>query len=386
MKPFLAIIAREIKNIFSNRLNMAIMLVFPIAYFLLLGGIYSAGYLEKMPVAVIDNDNTKISRNIIRFFNASPDMQVRYRISNVEELKNLFILQKAVLGVYIPRGTQKNIKRQKPQNITVFVNASNYITASITDIDANTIISTLSGGIKYKTLMKKGFSVKQAQDLLIPVKNDSSKLFNPALNYSIFLTPGIWMAFMQQLLLLFGMFTISAEFDLKTVPKMLETSKSLFGAIAGKLAAYMLFAALLFAILYFIVFPVFSVHVEGAFSAVFVLSAAFAFASISLGMVLSAVLKTRANALKGCLVITAPAFLLSGYTWPLDQIPAFLRALVQAIPLTTFLDGFRKIYIQAQGLDAAMKFAPRLVLLGCVFFLLAYIFTKLRVKKALINV
>ena len=378
MKSIVRIIIREFKIIFSSRLYILALLIFPVADCLFLGGIYSAGFLEKLPIAVIDRDNSKISRNIIRFFNASPGMEVKYRISDTEELQDLFARQKAVLGLYIPKNTQKNIKKQKPHDITVFINSSNYISGSIADIDANTIIATVSGGIKYKTLNKKGFSSKQAKELLMPVKNDTAKLFNPALNYNIFLTPGLWMSVIQQLLILAGILAISTEFDLKTVR---SGGGSVLKVMSGKLIFYTFFAYMHFEILYRILFPLFAIPVAGSTSAVIVLSMCFAFASISLGMLLSSVLRTRANALRGCLIVAAPAFLLSGYTWPLDQMPAFLSAFSQAIPLTPFLAGFRKIYMYGLGTEFIFAYAKQLVISGIIFFSLAYVFTFMRIKN-----
>ena len=114
---------------------------------------------------------------------------------------------------------------------------------------------------------------------------------------------------------------------------------------------------------------------------VVVYSMCFAFASISFGMFLSSLLKTRLNALKGCLLLSAPAFLLSGYTWPLDQMPYLLRNAVHIIPLTSFLEGFRKIYQQNVSIEYTYYFIKELLILGLIYCVLAYMFMCFRVKK-----
>ena len=382
MKEIFNIIIRELKGIFSSRLYILALLVFPVADCVFLGGIYSSSFLVKLPVAVIDNDNTKISRTIIRYFNSSSQIEVKYRISNTEELKDLFSGQKAFMGIYIPKDTQKNIKKQKPQSITVFINSSNYMTGSLLEIDANTIITTVGSGIKYKTLTKKGFPSKQAWDLLMPVKNDTMKLFNPALDYNIFLTPGLWLSVIQQLLILAGALAVSTEFDLKTVRVMLRSAKnSVFKALTGKLILYMVFAYIHFEILYRVLFRIFKIPIISSVSAAMALSLCFSFASISLGILLSSALRTRANALKGCLMIAAPAFLLSGYTWPLDQIPPILATIAKLIPLTPFIEGFKKIYVQGLGIEFIMPYALKLLIYGIIFFTLANIITYIRIKR-----
>lgn len=382
MKAIWNIITREVKYIFSSRLLVLALLAFPITDCIFLGGIYISGTLTKLPIAVIDNDNSKISRNIIRFFNASPDMEVKYRINNVEEVKDLFSSHKAVLCVYIPKDLQKNIKRQKPQSVTIFTNFSNYITGNITSIDAETIIATISGGIKYKTLTKRGFSSKQAKELLLPIKNNTARLFNPALNYNLYLTPGLWLSVLHQLLILAGALTIATEFDLKTVRHLLYTADgSLLKAITGKMLFYMTAAYIHFEILYRLLFPLFNIPIAYSTAAAMELSMLFSFASLSLGLLLSSILKTRMNTLKGCLMVSAPAFLLSGYTWPLDQMPEILAKAVQIIPLTPFLQGFIKIYQQDLGIEFTIPFAVHLIILGILFFALAYLTINLRIKK-----
>jgi hypothetical protein len=78
-------------------------------------------------------------------------MQLNYKLSNVNELYDLFNNQKAVLGLYIPKYTQKTI------SVTVFINSSNYILiyGNMTDLNATVLLSTICAGVKYKTLAKK---------------------------------------------------------------------------------------------------------------------------------------------------------------------------------------------------------------------------------------
>ena len=380
MKKILNIITRELKYISKSRLFLFALLVFPILDILFLGGIYMSGMLTKLPIAVIDNDNTKISHNIVRYFNASPDMQLNYRLSNVNELHDLFSNQKAVLGLYIPKYTQKNIKRQKPTSVTVFINSSNYIMGNMMDLDATTILSTIGAGVKYKTLTKKGVHPKQAIDLVQPVQINQAKLFNPSLNYNFYLTPGIWLSVLHQLLILVGALAISSEFDLRTIMLMLRVSrKSLFKALVGKMIVYCLFAFLHFAFLYFIIFPIFGIPIVYSKLAAMGLSLCFSFASISLGFFLASLLKTRMNTLKGCLLISAPAFLLSGYTWPLDQMPKAIKTVVQVIPLTPFLEVFRKIYQQNLGIEFTFYYLIQLIGIGIMYFYFSYCIISMRI-------
>ncbi|MDR0723970.1 MAG: ABC transporter permease [Endomicrobium sp.] len=382
MKGIINIILRELKFILKSKLYIFALIVFPIIDILFLGGIYISQTLNKLPITVIDNDNSKISKNIVRYFNACPDMQVTARVSSVYELQDLFNKQESVLGVYIPKNFQKNIKKQKSPSITVFVNASNYISGSIADSGSTTILSIISAGIRSSFLTKKGIYKQQVKDLLQPVRIDNEKLFNPSLNYNFYLTPGIWLSVLHQFLILIGVLTLSTEFDLKTISSLLEKCKrSLLKIFLGKMLVYLIFAFIHFEILYLAMFRLFNIPMLHSNKDVIIYSMCFAFASISFGMFLSSLLRTRLNALKGCLLLSAPAFLLSGYTWPLDQMPYLLRNAVCIIPLTSFLEGFRKIYQQNISIEYTYCFIKELLILGLIYCFLAYVFMCFRIKK-----
>jgi ABC-2 type transport system permease protein len=136
-----------------------------------------------------------------------------------------------------------------------------------------------------------------------------------------------------------------------------------------------------FEILYRLIFPLFKIPIAYSASAALALSMCFAFACISLGLFLAAVLKTRIDALKGCLLLSAPAFLLSGYTWPLEQMPVLLQKFTQLVPLTPFLKGFAKIYSQDLGISFTGGFVLHLLILGILYFGAAFFITEFAVKR-----
>ncbi|MDR2616491.1 MAG: ABC transporter permease [Endomicrobium sp.] len=382
MKGIINIILRELKFITKSKLYIFALIVFPILDIVFLGGVYISQTLNKLPIAVIDNDNSKVSKNIVRYFNASPDMQVTNRVSNVYELQDLFNKQESVLGLYIPKNFQKDIKKQKSPSVTVFINASNYISGNIVDSASIAILSIINAGIKSSMLTKNGIYKQQTKDLLQPVRVDNEKLFNPSLNYNFYLTPGLWLSVIHQFLILIGALTLSTEFDLKTVSSMLEESKrSLLKVLIGKMLVYLFFAFTHFEILYLLMFKLFNIPMLHSNEEVILYSLCFAFASISFGMFLSSLLKTRLNALKGCLLLSAPAFLLSGYTWPLDQMPCLVQKAVHIIPLAPFLEGFKKLYQQNISIEYTYYFVKELLVFGLAYFVLAYIFMCFRVKK-----
>ena len=377
MSYIIELIIKELKSIFTNKYYIFLVCLWPFIDCLFLGGIYFFGNVKNMPIAVIDNDNTKISRTITRYFNTSYAFDVFYRINNFDELKQLIIENKVAMGLYIPKDTQKNIKKFIPVNIGFYIDGSNYLTANLSEIEGSNILTTINVGLRAAMMKKKGIQSRQVNDMALPIKNDTSKLFNPSYNYGYFLTPGLWISILGQLLLMFGALTIGKELEQKKF-----AIKNILGFILAKLFVYSMISLVYIEILFRIFFPAFLIPFDGNTFGAIILSMLFIIATILLGMSLAALTGNRIDALKGCLLIGAPAFLLSGYTWPLEQMPVLLRTISNFIPLTPYLEGFRKIFQQNMTIKYIFPFADNLVFLILLYFFITYLYLYIRKKIA----
>lgn len=373
MNYIIELIIKELKAIFTNKYYIFLVCLWPFIDCLFLGGIYFFGNVKNMPIAVIDNDNTKISRTITRYFNTSYAFDVFYRINNFDELKQLIIENKVAMGLYIPKDTQKNIKKFIPVNIGFYIDGSNYLTANLSEIESSNILTTINVGLRAAMMKKKGIQSRQVNDMALPIKSDTSKLFNPSYNYGYFLTPGLWISILGQLLLMFGALTIGKELEQKNF-----VIKNILGFILAKLFVYSMISLVYIEILFRIFFPAFLIPFDGNTFGAIVLSMLFIIATILLGMSLAALTGNRLDALKGCLLIGAPAFLLSGYTWPLEQMPVLLRTISNFIPLTPYLEGFRKIFQQNMTIEYIFPFADNLVFLILLYFVITYLYLYIR--------
>lgn len=367
------VIKKELKLIFTNKYYLFLICLWPFIDFIFLGGIYFYGNIQNMPIAIIDKDNSKISRTISRYFNTSYAFDVKYKLDSIEELEYLFVRNKIYMGIFIPKNTQKNIKKSLPAEITFYIDGSNYVTANLSEIEGTSILSTINAGLKNTMMKKKGIQSKQANEMMFPIKNDTSKMFNPTYNYGYFLTPGIWISILGQLFLIFGTLTIGRNLEEKKYNK-----NSIFIFLFGKLFVYTVISFVYFEILFRIFFPIFQIPFDGNTSGAIILSMLFIISTILLGMVMPAVTGNRLDGLKGCLLVGAPAFLLSGYTWPLDQMPTLIKTIAYFIPLSSYLEGFRKIFQQNMQLEYILPFAKTLIMLLILYFLITYIFLIIR--------
>lgn len=374
MKYLIDIIIKEFKTIFTNKNYIFLVCLWPFIDCLFLGGIYFYGNVKNMPIAVVDNDNSKFARTISRYLNTSYAFDVIYKPKNIDDLKYLLTRNKIFMGVVIPKDTQKKIKKSLPANIDFYIDGSNYLTANLSEIEGANILGTINAGLKNVMMKKRGIQSSHANAIMLPVRNDTSKLFNPTYHYGYFLTPGLWISILGQLFLIFGALPLGKHLEEK------QTISNIFYLIFGKLFVYAIISIIYFEILFQILFPVFQIPFYGNTFGAISLSILFIVATILLGMLMSAITGNRLDALKGCLLVGAPAFLLSGYTWPLDQMPTLMKTISYFIPLTTYLEGFRKIFQQNMKLEFILPFSKILICLALFYFILTYIFLFIRNK------
>ncbi len=349
--------------------------LWPFIDFVFLGGIYYYGNVQNMPVAVIDKDHSKLSRTISRYLDTSYAFDVKYKLDDIEDFRYLIARNKIYLGVFIPKDTQKNVKKSLPAEISFYIDGSNYLTANLSEIEGANILGTINAGLKNTMMKKKGIQSKQAKAMMLPIQNDTSKMFNPTYHYGYFLTPGLWISILGQLFLIFGTLTIGKDLEKKQY-----NSNSVFLFIFGKLFVYTIISVIYFEILFRIFFPAFQIPFDGNTSGAIILSVLFIISTILLGMLMSAITGNRLDALKGCLLIGAPAFLLSGYTWPIQQMPSLMEVISSFIPLSSYLEGFRKIFQQNMHIKFIIPFAKILITLIILYFLTTYIFLIIRNK------
>ena len=376
MSYLVDVIIKELKLIFTNKYYLFLIFLWPFIDFIFLGGIYYYGNVQNMPIAVIDKDHSKLSRTISRYFDTSYAFDVNYKLDDVEDFRYLLARNKIFMGIYIPKDTQKNVKKSLPAEISFYIDGSNYLTANLSEIEGANVLGTINAGLKNTMMKKRGIQSKQAKAMMLPIQNDTSKMFNPSYNYGYFLTPGLWISILGQLFLIFGTLTIGKELEKKRY-----NSDSVFLFMIGKLFVYTIISVIYFEILFRVFFPGFQIPFDGNTSGAIILSVLFIISTILLGMLMAAITGNRLDALKGCLLVGAPAFLLSGYTWPVEQMPTLMRTVSYFIPLSSYLEGFRKIFQQNMHIEFIIPFAKTLIILLILYFLITYIFLIIKKRK-----
>ncbi len=354
----------------SRDKSARMLLVFlPLILYFFLAFIYQKGALREIPVAVYDGDHSEISRKVVSFIESSAAMKITYYLSSEDDLKHFFLNHDEHAVFYIPRGFAKDIYRNKPTRLVVYTNSSNIVYGNILYREGAVISTTVSSGIILTRLEHVGINHNEAMGLVMPVTTHAKTLFNPWFNYLYYLVPGLMTVLLQMFVFFVATRAFNRELTNGTFQELVRLSNgSVLQMLLGKGLAYsvMGFGIIMTISLVFLAFGIPFMHLEVELMLLFLV---LVVVNIFLGFMLSTTLDEEIFALDVAFFYNSPAFVFSGFTFPMFGMPFFNSTYAQFIPYTHFLHAFFKLYQMGTPLHYIY---PDLKILG-IFLLVGFI-------------
>lgn len=369
--PYL--LKRELGILWGNSVLRAVFFGAPVLYTLLLGYVYSTGKVSELPIVVVDEDHSPMSARLTDMLDENETIHVSSVRATGTGLKEAMLEENAVLTVYIPEHFEADILQRRYPEVLVDVNMANILTANFATRAVQVSLGTLNAGLEAEALRKSGVPYEEALKRFEPFKTTFLRTGNPSGNYMNFLWPGMLATILQQVLLLAAAISFAYEFETgrfadEFVPKAPRAWYALFVKTLPYLAGSFLIAG--FFILGHRLFHVpLSVQPWELLFPLFLFSLAVLF----LGTLVSIWIPNQLKATELLMVVATPSFVLSGYTWPIEQMPVYVRYLSEAIPLTPFLRVYRTVWVSGGSLADAASAVQSLGCMVLVFGLLSWV-------------
>ncbi|MGK9367637.1 ABC transporter permease [Melioribacter sp. Ez-97] len=380
LKTIYRIAEREIRGV--NRVAIFIAIALPLILILIFNSIYEKEILRELPVAVYDCDRSELSRKLIRLIDASPSMEVIDSYGSLDMIERGFKDGKTEAVIYIPTDFERSIKRGKQSRVIVYKNSSNIITGNLILKDATTIVKTFSAGVLLNKFEKSSMNETIAYPLVIPVKIETSSLYNSNYSYLSYLPPGLIAFTLQIAIMLSTSLIINSEYSGGTFEDLLSISHRDTNLIfAGKFLPYFTLYFFMSLIILFVIFPLYNIAVNGSYILLLVLLIIFIAVNVNTGLLISSLFNDQLFATELTIFINTPAFILSGYTFPVWAMPSFHKALAYSMPFTYFLEAFIKIIRADANIFEISSELAALVFFAIVAFAAAYIALNYRIKK-----
>lgn len=344
-----SIVKRELGRIFSRPLYFFGLIVAPLLSFLFFLSLMENGLPTNLPLAVVDADDTPMSRMLVRQLDGFEQTSVVLRTKDFAYARKQ-MQQGEVYGIFmIPQGMSNDAAAGRQPRVSFYMNQSYLIAGSLLFRDMKTMSVLASGAVDRSVRRAKGENDAYIMSQLQPIVIDTHPIGNPWLNYSVYLNNMLLPAILQLLVLLLTVFAIGSELKDETANEWLALANgSIFRAVIGKMIPYtaIFFLVGLFALSLLYGYLSFPLHngllpmVVGLFLLII--------SSQALGVFLMSVLPVVRLALSGASLIGVLSISITGFSFPVFAMDPILKFAANFFPLRHYF----LIYV-SQALNGA---------------------------------
>ena len=370
LKTILHTTLNQWRRIFRDEGVLLIMVAAPIIYATIYSLTYGTQVLRNIPIGVVDHSHSSRSRQLTQEMDAGANIFVAYEPCDMEEAKRLFFERKIYGIVYIPASFDVHLLRGEQATLSLYLDASYMLMYRQSFQELAALISAQNASIEFSSLTSEGINPVQAQAITTPARYFGHNLFNPYLGYGTFLMPAVIILILQQTLLI-GAGMIAGS-ECRKQRALAQTSYSPLGLIIGKVVAYASIYAVIALYLINIHFKLFHYPCNGAGLDMVVFLGIYLVVCSLMAVVVAQLFSQREGSLMMLLWSSIPLLLLSGVSYPIEAMPKALQWLSWLVPSTHGIGGFSRLQMAGAKLGEVRKEALALLLLGCIYFTIAY--------------
>lgn len=370
---FFSTLRSEALRLVKNISVLTVCILGPLAYFLLYPTPYENDVVRSQKIAIIDEDNTRLSRSLAFFANSSSEVQVKNYATSLREAQHL--LEKGdIFGIlYIPKDFEKKAYLQSTPTLAFLANSSYFlIYGSIVNglyqatQELNPEI-TIKQQILYGDYALKGGNHTLQKDLLVL---QSSPLFNPSLGYINYALAAVFVVILHQMLIVgMGIFGASYAYEANT---------PIISVLLSRMVLFSLICIPLFAFYFGFGFSYYGIHHHANIEDFWLFSLGFIFSILAFGNFFGCIISKPYQATVIILLSSLPLIFLLGFIWPLEAIPAPIQTLVQFIPVFHGVNALLRLNEMGADFQSIFHYFKNLLMLGVLYTLLAYLAIYLR--------
>ena len=375
MKSILEFVKKEFLQFKRDPKMFALILIAPVVQLTFLG---FAANLDVMLVKTIvyDQDRSTTSRDFIEKFTSSGYFQIEKYVSSYDEITDEIDRGKAILALVIPNDFEKNIYSRRAASVQAIFNGSDGNTAGIVAGYSQNIVSTYSQNIVLNFLNRSGQKLSS-----VPVINPEIRVwYNPELKTRNFMVPGIVGLLLSLITLILTSLAVVKEKEIGTMEQLIVTPLKPYQIIIGKLVPFVVLSFVAVLIILAAMWFIFGIPVKGELWFLFLSSFLYILSTLGLGLFVSTISKTQQQAMMiAIFAVMMPMIFLSGFAFPIENMPRSIQLISYIIPLRYFNDIIRGVIIKGLGFSDLWFNAVLLLMMGVVILF----FSSLRFKSRL---
>lgn len=295
--------------------------------------------IDNLPLGVYDQDNSPKSRELVESLVQSGYFTVENYVSSYEELERLIEKGKIKIAIVIPQNFSTELKSGKKIEIQTLLDGSDANTASIGS-------GYLSGGLML-------FSSKLVQSSSRPAVEGRIRIwYNQELKSKNFIIPGLIAVIMMIIGALLTSLVVAREWERGTMEQLIATPIKSSELVFGKLIPYFCIGMIDLLVAVILARLLFKIPFRGGYLFMFLVSGIFLFGALGIGMFISILTKSQQLAYQMAMVTSfLPAYILSGFIFPIFNMPLFLRIITHIVPARYYIKILQGIFLKGNGLQ-----------------------------------
>lgn len=340
-----AMAVKEFVHIRRDRRTLATVLVLPVIQLLIFA--YAISFdVRHLPTVVVDMDHSTASQRYVQAFAASDLFDVVDRENSLAPVDELFHADRVQVAIVIPAGYGRALAAGEQAQVAILIDGSQPNSAKVAQAYAGTLSQLQSRQIAFAWADAQGLDTSQ----LGAVEARLRTWYNPERRSSIFLIPGLMVVVIMIVTVQQTAVTLVREREQGTQEQLGVSPLRRWELMIGKLLPWIGLALVDVVAITAIGMTVFGVPLRGDVAALALGASLFISSCLALGLIISAVAPSVEVAnMTGLVISFLPAFLLSGFAFPLDQIPHLLQWVSYAFPARHMVTLSRAVFLKGAG-------------------------------------
>lgn len=324
--------------------------------------VYANRTVWDLPVAVVDQDHSTASRQLIRQLDATSKISIK-TYDNLPDAQRDLAWRKLFAVIIMPTDLEKKILNGESIVIPVYGDATNRLANGQIQQDVVAVYQQLLNEYNSGLLLRSGFTPGQAEVLLTPIRGQTLAVFNPGISFAAIIFPGLLVMLLQHSLLIA---CVRVSIAMKSAPSRKPSIPVYLGGLSALLPIWLFLSIVLF-----VLWPwLLGYRQTASIPEVLLLTFPFLLAVLGLGKLVTECLRSVEMIYLTLSFVTMPIFYISGTIWPLQAMPGWVRAISSMLPSTWATKAIAGVNQMGLSLRDVVGDMLILLLLGAIYTLI----------------
>ncbi len=347
-RRIVAVLKKELLQLRRDRMTFAMVIMIPLIQLLLFGYAINTN-LRHVPVALVDESRTELSRTLTQIVQATQVVTITEELTTPQEAERAITESRVRAALIIPQDVSQRLARSPSVGLSLPNATDQTSSRPVAHWIVDGSDTMVASAIKSLRTMPLTELLKQPPNRQVPTF-EVTLYFNPEQRSAVNIVPGLVGVILTMTMILFTSAAIVRERERGNMEMLINTPIKSIELMVGKIIPYIFLGLIQVAIILGLGHFLFDVPINGGLGVLLVVTLLFIIASLSLGLVISTLAQNQLQSMQMTIFVLLPSILMSGFMFPFDGMPKPVQVIAQILPATHFMDMIRGVVLRDASL------------------------------------